>query len=220
MRDESRFDESNPVDLLDRVKTDLETFSWPLGPSSLPGESAAAIRRACDLIEATKFRQLGVPTLYEGDVSSDWCGRILVGPGRKEGLGNYNPEKSLGRFVRHGMEMDIRDLRRKNIRHRSVEILPEWEPADPRQNLIDGYEYRELVLVALSRVQGRTEPGSLMFRILEAMGDYRSEFPDWPSYQWIADRLGIQGNRNHICEMRNKALKAIDDEVRKMMEGF
>jgi hypothetical protein len=221
MRDESANSNNlNPVDALDSIKPELETFAWVLGPATQPEKSAAAVRRACDLIESAKFRQLSVPNLYEGDVSSEWCVRILIGPRRKDGLGKYDKERSLGRFVSHGMEMDIRDLRRANGRRRAVEMRPELEPADNRGSWIDAHENRELARVALARVKARTEPGSLMFRILETMDEYLSNFTEWPTYQQIADKLGINGNRNHICQMRNKALKAIDDEILKMLNGF
>ena len=221
MRDESaNSDNLNPVDALDAIKPELESFAWVSGPASQPEKSAAAIRRACDLIESAKFRQLGVPNLYEGDVSSEWCVRILIGPGRKDGLGKYDNQRSLGRFVSHGMEMDIRDLRRANGRRRTVEMRPERELADTRRTRIDAHENRELARVALARVQAGTDPGSLMFRILEAMDEYLAKFTEWPTYQQVADKLGINGNRNHICLMRNKALKAIDDEILKMLNGF
>ena len=212
--------ELSAIELLDGIKSELEAKVWtgtaPVAPCVELGRWLLA---ACSQIEAGKLRKYKLPNLYEGELSSPWIGRVLVGPGKANGLGTYDKAKSLGRFVSHAMGMDAFDLRKREFRKTRISLTRETENLanTGSTGIFDTLENKELIQVAIARVLATIKPELIIYQVVSHMQEYHAEYRVWPSYQWLSDR--IAGNCLHICKLRKDAIRLVEDMIRKLLDN-
>lgn len=206
-----------PIESLDCITEVLRLKAWNNCPSSLDEATSRIIISSTERLERAKYLSIGIPSVHKNELSSSWTTRLLIGPGHSDGLGNYDLSKSLGRFVSHGMRCDAIDLLKK-IKRRHKTFNRDNEPGDHRNNF-DEHENMELFQQAISSVLRDLKPGNQMHDVLIVMQDYHREFHAWPSFHFVAEKLGVYGNRNHICSAVKLLIKLVNARIRLILGG-
>jgi len=175
---------------------------------------AGPVLQACQILERRALRRWGLSYTHEGEIAARLALRVLNGPGRKDGLGRYNPTKPLQKFVAtiaHRRAIDIvRGMaRQQEIREEiSRSLKPSKPPVDPH------HEWALLAICVEKYIRMQADPYSAKSLVAGFIRDYLMEYHAWPTYKEIA--AGCDMEPGYARCLRTEVIRKIEAIARSM----